>query len=169
MDNSKWRFSIYSHCTCLHTYMCTYTLAHMRIYVHTPTYIQIWAIFNYLIRSQFSSCQCDWAVVAYVEFGPDWTVIVHLKPTWNQYLTCELLNHCWMNHRMPGMWFRSAWWKFKREKQWLTHWGREKMTAISQTTHPNAFSWMKMYEFRLKFHWRLFLGVELTIFHHWFR
>ena len=29
-----------------------------------------------------------------------------------------------------------------------------------------GFSWMKMYEFRLEFHWGLFL---LTIFQHWFR
>ena len=27
-----------------------------------------------------------------------------------------------------------------------------------QTTFSNAFSWMKLYEFRLKFHWSLFLG-----------
>ena len=40
----------------------------------------------------------------------------------------------------------------------LTHWGRPKMAAISQTT----FSWMKMFEFGLKFHWSLFLRVELT-------
>ena len=33
----------------------------------------------------------------------------------------------------------------------LTHWVRDKMTAIFQTTFSNAFSWMKMYEFRLKF------------------
>ena len=31
------------------------------------------------------------------------------------------------------------------------------------------FSWMKMYEFRLTFHRSLFLGVQLTIFQHWFR
>ena len=40
----------------------------------------------------------------------------------------------------------------------LTHWGRDKMAAISQTTLSNAFSWMKMYEFRLTFHWSLFLN-----------
>ena len=34
----------------------------------------------------------------------------------------------------------------------LTHWHRNKITAISQTTIPNAFSWMKMFEFWLKFH-----------------
>ena len=33
----------------------------------------------------------------------------------------------------------------------------------------NGFSWMKMYEFRCKFHWSLFLGVQLAIFQHWFR
>ena len=51
----------------------------------------------------------------------------------------------------------------------LTHWGRDKMVAIFQTTFSNGFSWMKMYEFRLTFHWSLFLRVQLTIFHHWFR
>ena len=51
----------------------------------------------------------------------------------------------------------------------LTHWGRDKMAAVSQTTLSNAFSWMKMLEFRLRFHWRLFLRVQLTIFQHWFR
>ena len=51
----------------------------------------------------------------------------------------------------------------------LTHWGRDRMDAISQTPFLSAFSWMKMYEFRLKFHWSLFLRVQLTIFQHWFR
>ena len=49
----------------------------------------------------------------------------------------------------------------------LTHWGWDKI-AISQTTFSNAFSWMKMYEFCLRFHWSLFLRFELTIFQHWF-
>ena len=51
----------------------------------------------------------------------------------------------------------------------LTHWGRDKMAAIFQTTFSNGFSWMKMYEFRLTFHWSLCLGVQFTIFQHWFR
>ena len=41
----------------------------------------------------------------------------------------------------------------------LTHWGRDKMDAISQTTFSSAFSWMKMFEFQLEFHWSLFLRV----------
>ena len=49
------------------------------------------------------------------------------------------------------------------------HWGRDKMPAIFQTTFSNTFSWMKMYEFWLKFHWSLFLRVKLTIIQHWFR
>ena len=46
--------------------------------------------------------------------------------------------------------------------------GRDKMNAIFQTTFSNVFYWMKIYEFRLKFHWNLFLRVKLTIIHHWF-
>ena len=38
------------------------------------------------------------------------------------------------------------------------HWGRDKMAAISQKTFLNASPWMKMYEFRLRLHWSLFLG-----------
>ena len=41
------------------------------------------------------------------------------------------------------------------------------MATIFQTTFSNAFSWMKMYEFWLKFHWSLFPRVRLSIFQHW--
>ena len=58
---------------------------------------------------------------------------------------------------------------FRFTKTKLTHWGRDKMAAIFQKTFSNAFSWMKMYEFHLRFDWSLFLRVRLTIFHHWFR
>ena len=51
----------------------------------------------------------------------------------------------------------------------LTHWGRDKMAAIFQTTFSNAFSWVKMFKFRLRFHLSLFPRVQLTIFQHWFR
>ena len=44
-----------------------------------------------------------------------------------------------------------------------------KIAAISVTTFSNVFSWMKMYEFCLRFHQSLFLRFELTIFQHWFR
>ena len=46
--------------------------------------------------------------------------------------------------------------------------GPRQMALISQT-FSNAFSEMKICEFRLIFHWNLFLRVKLTIFQHWFR
>ena len=46
----------------------------------------------------------------------------------------------------------------------LTHWGRDKMTAKFLMTISNAFSWMKIYKFGLRFHWNLFPRVQLTIF-----
>ena len=52
---------------------------------------------------------------------------------------------------------------------WLIHWGRDKMAAISRMTLSNIFSWIKMLEFQLKFHWSLFIRIQLTIFQHWFR
>ena len=50
----------------------------------------------------------------------------------------------------------------------LTHWGRDKMVAIFETTFSNAFSWMKMHAFRLRLR-SLFRRVQLVIFQHWFR
>ena len=40
-------------------------------------------------------------------------------------------------------------WKHKAtpERSDLTHWGRDKIDATSQTTFWSAFSWMKMFEF----------------------
>ena len=51
----------------------------------------------------------------------------------------------------------------------FTHWDRDQMEATSQTTFLKAFSWMKMFEFQSKFHWSVFVRVQLTIFQHWFR
>ena len=44
---------------------------------------------------------------------------------------------------------------------------RPRQNAICQMTH--AVFLTKMCEFWLRFHWRLFLRVQLTIFRHWFR
>ena len=54
-------------------------------------------------------------------------------------------------------------------RTWLIHWSRDKMAAVSQTIFSNALHWMKMFEFRLKFHWSLLLRIQITIFNHWFR
>ena len=85
-------------------------------------------------------------------------------------LGCKLgnlgFNRWWLIARTSSQWGKFCLFKFHLT---LTHWGRDKMDAISQTMFSNAFSWIKIYEFCLRFHWSLFLGVQLTIFHHWFR
>ena len=53
--------------------------------------------------------------------------------------------------------------------QHLTHWGRDNMAAILQTTLSIAFSWIKMLQFQLNLHLSLFQRVHLTLFQHWFR
>ena len=40
---------------------------------------------------------------------------------------------------------------------------------LFQRTFSNAFSWMKTYEFWLKFRRSMFPGIKLTILQHWFR
>ena len=50
-----------------------------------------------------------------------------------------------------------------------THWGRDKMAAIFQTAFWNAFFQWKCINFDSDFSCSLFLRVQSTIFHHWFR
>ena len=38
------------------------------------------------------------------------------------------------------------------------------MAAVVQTTFWNALSWTKIYEFRLRFHWKLFLRFDIYIY-----
>ena len=65
---------------------------------------------------------------------------------------------------------RSTHWPLGDADVTLTHWDRGGIIiVISQPTFSNAFSRMSMLEFRLKFHWSLFLRVQLTTFQNWFR
>ena len=93
-----------------------------------------------------------------------WIIIVH---QWFKWWLGTRISHC-----------LNQWWSSLLKHVWVIrlvelthwgHWGRDKMDAILQTPFWSAFSWMKMFEFRLKFHWSLFLRVQLTIFQHWFR
>ena len=52
---------------------------------------------------------------------------------------------------------------------YLTHITLDNIAAISQTTFSNAFSSMKMGEFRFKFYWNLLLRVQLIKRQHRFR
>ena len=45
---------------------------------------------------------------------------------------------------------------------YLMHWGRDNMAAMFQTTFSNAFSWINIYEFRLRSHKSLFLWAQLS-------
>ena len=49
---------------------------------------------------------------------------------------------------------------------YLTHWNWDKMAAISRTIFSSTFYWIKLYEFRFRFHCWLFLKFEFTIFLH---
>ena len=86
-------------------------------------------------------------------------VTINRNKTWSRFFWSQMSNE-W-NIIMERM---TTWIHFI-----LTHWGRDKMDAISQTTFSSAFSWMKMFEFQLKCDWSLFLRAQLTIFQHWFR
>ena len=46
----------------------------------------------------------------------------------------------------------------------VTHWGQDKIATIFQTIFSNAFLWMKMNKYGLRFHKRLFPMVQSTIF-----
>ena len=139
--------------------------------------------FNYW----FTGGSCEWAklnitlmnahVSAKTKGSESWTLLIvqHVPMNTDQFagtnrktssishtksqhlnVSCILLQLSSLNPLKPG-------------HEVLTHWGRDKMDAISQTTSSSGFSWMKMFEFRLKFQWSLFLSVQLTIFQHWFR
>ena len=67
-------------------------------------------------------------------------------------------------------WFVDPCRRYETSMGWLINTLKQRqMAAVSYTTLSNAFSWMKMSEFRLRFHRSLFLRVELTIIQHWFR
>ena len=64
-----------------------------------------------------------------------------------------LTRNCLIN--LPKQSF--TFWITANTGSYLTYWDRDKMVAILQTTCSNAFSSIKMFEFRIKFHWSLFL------------
>ena len=87
------------------------------------------------------------------------------------YFCSVYLNNRWVKVCFMGTYIKlyqtPCFWCIR--KSILTHWSRDKMAAVSQTTLSNAFSWMTMLEFRLRFQWSLFLRVQLTIIQDWFR
>ena len=49
----------------------------------------------------------------------------------------------------------------------LIHWGQYKIANVLQTPLSKAYSWMKISILGFKFHWSLFLRIELRICHHY--
>ena len=48
-----------------------------------------------------------------------------------------------------------------------THWGRDKIATISQTTFLNAIPWTKCI-FSFELFWNMFPGIQSSIYQHWF-
>ena len=95
--------------------------------------------------------------VTVIHLKIDWTP-VYLQMGYNDFTTFYSSGYC-----------NDCWTSCSVHLRRLTHWGQDEMAAIFQTRFSNAFSWMKMQEFWLRFHWCLFLKIQLTIFQHWFR
>ena len=117
-----------------------------------------------LIRSRYRSAHWDlWnRTIGETSF--------ELSEKWDLYdLFYNPRPHSWYNHNMVHRHL----FLFTIDKNHLSislaYWDRGQIAAISQTIFWNVFSWMKMYEFRLRFHWNMFLRFELTIVQHWFR
>ena len=86
----------------------------------------------------------------------------------------------WSTNCLPPSWTKlsadEVMAKFASRYQWkdvqkhiVWHIAAETHCRHLHTTFSNAFSWMKLYKFRLTFHWSLFPRVQSTIFQHWFR
>ena len=122
---------------------------------------------------------CGW-VISYeialrwipLDLTDDKSTLVQVM-AWCHQATSHYLSQCWPRSMSPNGVTRPQWVNgcmlSYHSGLFHWHWDRDKMATISQTTLSNAFSWMKMLEFQLKFHWSLFLRVQLTIFQHWFR
>ena len=122
--------------------------------------------FDEMIRSFTLTWNSETILIGPVSF----IIIMIILSKW---VPSHYLNQCWhIVHLTPRNNFQLNIYQnsyiFIQEMH-LTHWDRDKMNAILQMTFPSAFSWMKMYYFRLRFHWNLFVGVQLTIFQYWFR
>ena len=96
-----------------------------------------------------------------------WTLNWHLMM-----LTCIMLNIVCLSVK-PYLWQQTPQpWPVKSCGIFIVNTLRPRQNGrhlADKTTFSNAFSWMKMYAFHLKFNWNLLLRVQLIIFAHWFR
>ena len=87
-----------------------------------------------------------------------------------KYNSFTLMVHIKEFYRSPGIYMASEFWcqRYPALACFNTL-GSRQNGRQTQMTFSSAFSWMKMCEFPLKFHWNMFLRIRLTIFQHWFR
>ena len=143
-------------------------------------------LFDHNSNLMENSCRCHYitghriaistAVLAGAKFCSNHFIRIGIKAKWNSLKIWIVMEKFWVRkpqlhilHSQTTLELTSPRRDMNRPHCLLTHWGRDKMAAIFQTTLSNAFSWIRILEFWLRFHWSLFLRVQLTIFHHWFR
>ena len=134
----------------------------------------IWLIFTHIFQRCFVSIG---AVVLLLGFWGWGKVLALLQTTFRNALSWMKMPLIWHSTDLSAMvqniisqnwsnnWHRTV----HKSLSSLTHWGRERMAAISQTTFSNVFSWMRILKIWLKFHWSLFVSAQFKIFQHWFR
>ena len=96
-------------------------------------------------------------------FGSDTGLVLKVQRQSEPMMTRYILTHISVT--------RPPWVNFWENKEAfdLTYLPLDKTALLSQTIFSDAFLWMKSFVFGLKFHWSLFLRVQLTIWHLWFR
>ena len=131
----------------------------MRYY---PMFLNAFFLF---LKSKISKVEASWYIMIIFPSTKETPVLKHLI-----FILICLLMHCISTAKWKTGFSSVLTMEIRQSHvEPLTHWGRDKMTAVYQTTFSNAFSWMKIGEFRLRFHWSLFLWFQLTISQHWFR
>ena len=107
--------------------MCIWILNKLKMWT-----LCLFEIYIYVITSTYQSGQ--WVKIVGLRNEPDCKIhkpyAYFMKMEHNPNLADVLLSHT----VLPDISVR-----------WLTHWSRDKMAAISQTTFSKVFSWWKMY------------------------
>ena len=175
-------------CTLLYTYLSTldyWTKIVYYLFTQTSPVAHTSALTPTYIKSQKLP---NWPISKELGLGrmllPHWKLLLNMMTCINKlylFSECDPCGFPWATITVhgEGATRHVATTTPRREDTWhrygrdiiraFSHWGRDKMDAISQTTVSIAFSWMKMLEWRLNFHGSLFLRGQLTIFQHWFR
>ena len=125
------------------------------------------SIFKHFILSMLTGCRhSKWLTRPSWNFTAFWMFVRITKCCFHA-LFLQIYNKC--NHLQSQWQLKDRHECTIRKIAILTHCGRDKMADILQTTFSNAFSLMKMFEMRLKFNWRMFLRVQLTMGKRYFR